>query len=287
MAEQKSLVIGQTRLRVFEICRRRFQLHYLRKLYWPAEPLPDKTQAAITYGQQFHRVLERHFLGLAVDEASLTSSLLRQWWLAFQNSGLKFPNGRFLPEHKLSLIVPSPNPAVPSFLLVGRFDLLVVGEDEENGPFVHVYDWKTSRPQSVSELQGLWQTRLYLALLAEGGGVLWPNGRSLKPEAITMTYWFTQEPDKPRIIRYSQTEHARNWADIQAVLSEIRTEFLEGEWPLTDDRTICRQCMFQVYCGRQTAETAVFPATEAMLEEETEDELWASLTDTELEPDIP
>jgi len=254
-----SLLLSQTKLDTFLICQRRFQLRYLRRLPWPDPPLGDESAEVLARGQQFHQVMERHFLGLDVVPDEIADGRVRHWWRQFQASRLAMPNGRFLPEHRLTV-------PIDGHLLLGRFDLLVVGE-EAGQPFAHIFDWKTGRAREESDLRQHWQTRLYLALLAEGGGALWPNypthGRSLAPEAITLTYWYAADPDSPRQIRYSSAWHRENWAEIQAIAAQIETALARNEWPLTEDWSACRQCAYQVYCGRQAAGSAPLPVEEA------------------------
>lgn len=270
-----SLLLSRPKLAAFLICPRRFQLRSLARLPWPNVPDDTRATETMTRGQQFHLLMERHFLGLQVPLTSIGDTAVSNWFQAFKNSNLAMPNGRFLPEHRLTV-------PVGNHLLLGRFDLLVVGE-QASEPFVRIYDWKTGKARAESVLRQDWQTRLYLALLAEGGGALWPNGhsgngRSLQPKNITITYWYAAEPDAPRIIQYSQSDHARNWAEIQVIVAQIDEHLVQDHWPLTDDWAQCRNCAYQVYCGRQEAGLERPQSSE----EEVEDE-----PDWLLEPNLP
>ena len=264
----KSLLLSRPKLAAFLICPRRFQLRSLAHLPWPNVPDDVHATESMTRGQQFHLLMERHFLGLEIPLTSIGDPAVSNWFQAFKNSNLAMPNGRFLPEHRLTV-------PVGKHLLLGRFDLLLIGE-QDGESFAHIYDWKTGKARGEGILRQDWQTRLYLALLAEGGSALY--GRSLQPENITMTYWYAAEPDAPRIIQYSQPEHARNWAEIQTIVSQIDGYLAQDHWPLTDDWAQCRQCAYQVYCGRQEAglERSQPP------EEEVDDE-----PDWLLEPNLP
>lgn len=249
--EQQTL--SQYKLANFLACQRRFQLRYLRRLPWPTSPLPEHTEQLLQQGQDFHQLLERHFLGLTITPATIPDGRIRQWWHAFEtHSPVKdLPdNARFLPE--TGLTVPLGN-----HLLYGRFDLLVIGENEDNLRFAMAFDWKTGRPITAAELKTRWQTRLYLALLAEGGSAFWPQEVPPAPEQISLTYWFVQEPDTSVTIGYSAEEHAANWAELQQIAVRLDEAFAAGTWPLTEDWSQCRECAYQVYCGRQGAGTAV------------------------------
>ncbi|MCB8986815.1 MAG: PD-(D/E)XK nuclease family protein [Ardenticatenaceae bacterium] len=261
-----SLILSQSKLDTFLICRRRFQLRYLRRLPWPDPPLGDDSAEVLARGQQFHQVMERHFLGLDVAPEEIADGRVRHWWRQFRASGLALPDGRFLPEHRLTV-------PLDDHLLLGRFDLLVVSQVEDR-PFAHIFDWKTGKARPEAELRQDWQTRLYLALAAEGGGALWPNGRSLSPDNVAITYWYATEPDQPRTIRYSAAWHQGNWAEIQALSGQIDAALAAEAWPLTDDWSACRVCAYQVYCGRQAAGEAAPPVPEA---DEAVEEDWSSL----------
>ncbi len=239
-----SLLLSQNKLATFLTCQRRFQLRHLRRLPWPILPPDGDAEDSLARGQQFHQVLERHFLGLDVPPEAIADDHVRRWWRAFQNRPPAIPPGKRLPEHRLTV-------PIGGHLLLGRFDLLVIGEGD--APYAHLYDWKTGRPRRESDLRDDWQTRLYLALLAEGGSALLGHGRSLAPEAITITYWYANEPDAPHTIAYSATWHAQNWADIQAITAQIDAALAHNDWPLTADWEECRRCAYQVYCGRQAA----------------------------------
>ncbi len=242
---EKTLKLSRAQLQAFLECKRRFELRTLTHLPWPPAPLVEPQATAVSRGQQFHRLLERHFLGMQIDSQSIDDPDLRRWWFAFRESDLRLPDGRFLPEHRLTI------PAGNHFL-TGRFDLLILGE-EAGLPCACIYDWKTSRPRQPADLRADWQTRLYLAMLAESGEALLGSGRSLHPNQITLIYWYVDEPDQPRELSYNQAQHAQNWSQILALLAEIDAQITAGEWPLTDDWEQCRNCIYQTYCGRQSS----------------------------------
>jgi hypothetical protein len=282
----KSLTLSRHKLVTFLACQRRFQLRYRKELPWPAMPLGERAEAALTRGQQFHQLLERYFLGLAVDDADIKDVELGRWWslfkrhepALFKNRGMQLANGRYLPEHRLTI-------PIDGHLLAARFDLLVVGQDEASGEAaVHVFDWKTGHPQAEAELRQDWQTRLYLAMMAEGGGALLEDGRSqqrpfLNPDNLDITYWYVSDAATPRTIRYNQAWHDRNWAELQATVAQIEQQLRQNDWPLTDDWSHCRMCAYQIYCGRQEAGTADLP-----IDSEADDSAQQEL---QLEPDLP
>ena len=264
------LTLGRQKITTYLACRRRFRLRYLDELPWPEAPPDAEAEDLLARGQRFHQLLERHFLGLAVDE-SLLEPRLRQWWRLFRREGPTI-KGRFLPE--VSITVP-----VGEHLLNGRFDLVVIGEDDTDRPTLHIYDWKTGRPQPEATLRQAWQTRLYLALAAEGSAALVGHAVALAPAAISLTYWYIREPEQPRTIHYDAEWHAHNWAEIQEQAGEIAASLAQGNWPKTDTLEECRICAYQAYCGRQEAGQGAMPVN---VDGEVE-----PLVQDALEPDAP
>ena len=246
-----SLLLSRYKLTTFLACQRRFELRYLQKLPWPQRPLSVADEDVLARGQQFHQVLQRHFLGWEIEPATIGDAQVRQWYLLFQNSNLQLPNGRILTE--MSLTIP-----LGQHLLNGRFDLLILGENEQGQPTAHLFDWKTGKAQDSSKLKQDWQTRIYLAMLAEGGSALFADEQAqLQPENIRITYWYVTDPDTPRTLTYSAKQHAENWADLQSLATQIDTHIGQEIWPLTDDFAECQRCAYQTICQRQATGTAV------------------------------
>ena len=268
----ESLLLDQTALATFEICPRRFQLRYLERLPWPSSPLDRRQSQAVERGSQFHRLVERHFLGLPVQAAAIGDDVVRDWWTRFAHSNPVIPNGKLWPEHRLTI-------PIGGNFLTGRFDLLILGE-EDGRPYASLFDWKTSRPRAAAELEPAWQTRLYLALVAESGQAFFQGGQPLTADRISLTYWYPGEPDQPRVVTYSEEKHQQNWSEIQALAAAIEAYEADEIWPLTSDYGRCRTCLYQTYCGRQEAGTA-----ETIFAEETAP--YAVETAVLLEPQTP
>lgn len=261
MSQNNSLTLSQQKLTTFLTCQRRFYLRYRANLPWPEPPLPAEQEASLQLGQQFHQLLERHFLDLPVAEWLGENGRLRHWWSQFQSHPPDLPPGRCLPE--IGLRVPLGDEQ--GTVLVGRFDLVVLGQTAAGEAAVHIYDWKTGRPQPLAQLRRSWQTRLYLALMVEGGQSLF-HGTSaagrVSPEAVRLTYWYVTAPDEPQTISYSQAAHEQNWAELTAVAAQIQAQITAetskqpaAPWPKTEDWSDCAYCAYRAYCGRQQAVT--------------------------------
>ena len=236
---QQLLTFSRAKLADFTACQRRFQLRYDRRLAWPAGPLEANVAGALARGRQFHQLLQRHFLGLPAAQMLNDEPELAQWWQLFQSQGPELPPGRRLPEFNLTV-------PIGRHFLTGRFDLLVAGDQG-----LHIYDWKTgARPRSEEALGDDLQTRVYLALAAEGSPALpEPAG----PDEVRLTYWYASDPPATVSLAYSTAWHSQNWAFLQDLVGQIERQLAgEESLPLTDDLAECRRCVYQAYCGRQT-----------------------------------
>lgn len=257
-----SLNLTRYKLESFLRCRRQFQLRFVTELPWPAEPVNDELAARFDRGERFHRLLERHFLGIAAEP----DDDLRGWWRAFRDQPPPLPPGARYPEYTLTR-------SAGAHSLFGRFDLLVLSPTA-----AHIFDWKTSAARTVDDLRHDWQTRLYLALIAAAGDGL---DHAYAPEQIALTYWFAERPEAPVTLRYNSDWFRRDWAIITATLGRIDRllQTPTAIWPLTDDRSLCARCNFRAFCGRLEPPIAPDPAE---LEARHDDNRAASL-----EPELP
>lgn len=250
------LTLTQTHLYTFHACPRRFYLRFLRRAPWPEAPLGKAQEEAYDRGRRFHRRVERFFLGLPADEEEENDPVLRVWWDTFRAQGPALPGGRRFAE--VGLTVP-----IGGHFLTGRFDLLIVGPDESGTPSAHIFDWKTGDPRPVERLRAAWQTRVYLAVLAEGGNALAAEAaEAFAPDRLTLTYWYVADPQRPRAIAYDAATHRRNWRELEAIVAQIEQllgQNTEEAWPLTDDLTECRRCAYRALVGRQDAGAAEPP----------------------------
>jgi hypothetical protein len=244
----QSLTFNRGRLADFLACQRRYQLRYERRLAWPVGPLDARAAAALKRGRRFHRLLQRHFLGLPPAELHDDEPELARWWRLFQAKGPPLPAGRRLPEFNLTV-------PIGQHFLTGRYDLLIVGEDG-----LTIYDWKTGvRPPGAAVLRADLQTRVYLALAAEGASALRRDlgmeailSERVQPDEIRLTFWYASDPPATRSLVYGAAWHQENWAGMTALVSQIADQLESGDdLPLTDALVQCRRCAYQAYCGRQ------------------------------------
>ena len=117
-------------------CARRFQLRYIEQLRWPAvetAPVLENERRQLE-GQQFHRLVQQHILGLPAEGLSRLANTpdLSRWWENYLHVSLDLPAGGCSTE--LVLVAP-----IGEYRLVAKYDLVVV----HTGGKATIYDWKT------------------------------------------------------------------------------------------------------------------------------------------------
>jgi hypothetical protein len=264
IAMPEPLTLTRQQLETFVACRRRFQLRYAEPYPWPQAPHDLLLKQALQRGEQFHRMLHRHFLGLPVSVPG-DDALLASWWRRFEEADLDLPTGLHLPE--LAITVPA-----GSHLLTGRLDLLVLHDGK-----AHIFDWKTGKVPGEAALRDRWQTWFYAALVAAAGTALPAQQQPIAPEDITITYWSPLSPVEPVRLAYSAAVHDQTWRTLLELFADIDVATqTAGIWSLTADLALCARCRYRVLCGRQS----VAPQTRSAEELELP-------APPELEPDLP
>lgn len=236
---------NQANLQDYVDCPRRFQLRYVQGQRWPAvaaEPLSEQ-EAFVRRGAQFHRLVERHQLGLPPESltAGLEDSVLRSWWDAYLSfAALHALPGQRLPEFGLS-------GGLCGVRVVAVLDLVVVAP----GSHVTVFDWKTyGHLPPRSWLASRMQTVLYPYLVAAVGPGLW--GEWLQPDLVSMIYWVPAVPDSPVVFQYSAEQHRQNGARLEGLAQAILGGEAEAVWTLTAETRLCAHCQFRSHCNRGT-----------------------------------
>jgi RecB family exonuclease len=232
---------SQRNMHDFRECARRFQLRHLLRQEWPApllEPIAE-AEAEAKRGERFHRLLERHFLGLPTLPPA--NPELAGWWAAFQGAekALNLPTAIRKPEVTYSIPVAGQR-------LMARFDLVAI----DPGKSIVIVDWKTGRrPSNPDLLRKRMQTFVYLAvgqraLETEFGG-------PIPPEAIRLMYWFVATPADPVTIHLPDPVEFYGYvAFVEKFVRLIQISAEGNNWPLTDDLRRCSVCNYRSYCNR-------------------------------------
>lgn len=238
---------SQSNLDDFQTCPRRFQLRYLEQLRWPAsqaEPAQEVERLA-QLGQDFHRLVHQHLVGLEVD--TLTASLplnndeLRHLWENYLNHHPRLDNAQLYPE--LTLSAP-----LGGFRLLARFDLLA---SQPDGTFL-IVDWKTSqrrppRPTLAARIQ----SRVYPYVLAKAGRAF-NGGRPLKAATIKMMYWYAHFPTAAESFAYSPGQLEQDEQFLSNLIDHINQAAQANHFPLVEDEQPCAHCVYRSYCNRGT-----------------------------------
>ncbi|HTX91312.1 MAG TPA: PD-(D/E)XK nuclease family protein [Anaerolineales bacterium] len=238
-----AFTFSQTSLQDYMDCPRRFQLRYIEQLQWPAvetEPVLENERRQ-QEGQLFHRLVQRHLLGLPVEKLSrlANSPDLARWWENYLGAvDLKELHEPLRLSTEVSLVAP-----VGESRLLAKYDLLAV----EPGNRAVIYDWKTYHKRPRDEwMAARMQTRVYRALLVQAGASL-NGGKPFEPEQVEMVYWYADFPTEPARFPYTAGQYKRDWDALAKLIREISHH---AHFPLTDDEKKCAFCPYRSYCNR-------------------------------------
>ena len=212
LSENQSLIrLSQGQLNLLQVCPPQFQRVYLEQLSLPISP---DIQENLLLGNQFHQLMQQHFLELPLDSIldmdqqlkKIVQSLLKSVNEQHHLNSQSWTEA----EHSRSL-------EKGNYLLTAIYDLLIINENQ-----AQILDWKTYlKPQNKKKLENNWQTRLYLYLLTETSDYL--------PEQISMTYWFVKIPHEPQYLtfEYNQHLHHKTTVELENLLTNLDNYLLE------------------------------------------------------------
>lgn len=241
--------LSQQHLNLLSLCPRKFQYTYLDQLVSPPSP---ENEERITWGNQFHLLMQQHELGLPLDVLLTENQELKHCYTEFLTVAsdifrLNYNPSTFIfreAEHYRSL-------NFNRDLLVVIYDLIKAEEKQ-----AQIFDWKTyPRPQNRQLLENNWQTRLYPYLLVETSQYL--------PEQVSMTYWFVRSsrPQPPEFLHFPYTpqQHEKNQQDLTQLFEQFHNYldgYQEGEsFPQVDQsQGHCKSCQFALRCQRVSGE---------------------------------
>lgn len=235
-------VFSQSSLQDYADCPRRFYLRHLVQMAWPAvesEPAAEYERRQ-QEGLLFHRLVQRHLLGVPPENlvCLASGSDLSRWWQNYVSAPLGLNSHSLHSELTLS----SP---IGKHRLLAKYDLVAV-----KGTHVLIYDWKTyARRPPEEQLSSRWQTRIYRLLMAEAGSAL-NGGTPFPPNEIEMIYWFAEFPSQPARFHYDDAQRQGDLAAVASVVAEIASGH---DFPMTEDRNLCKFCTYRSYCERGLA----------------------------------
>lgn len=240
MSLPEEFVFSQSALQDYLDCPRRFELRYLLEARWPAlvsEPALEH-EVHMLRGQEFHRLLHQHALGIPVETLGPTirDVEIKEWWDHYLSWQTQLPARRF-PE--LTLTAP-----IGETLMMAKYDLVVRLPDSS----LLIVDWKTGAKQRPSVLAERMQTLVYPFVLARAGDWLNDNA-AVSADQIRMVYWFAKE-NETVLFTFDSEKLRRDEERLAMIIEEIATRF---EFPLTEKTRRCRFCPYRSLCERGDA----------------------------------
>lgn len=235
-------IFSQGNLHDYLECQRRFQLRYLQKLAWPAvtsEPVIE-LEKHMRRGQAFHHLAQQYWSGIPSEKIArqISDPDLWSWWQSFDQFASSISTGTAYPE----VLLTAP---LAGYRILAKFDLLVVQPDGA----IQVFDWKTSRHRTSQErLLAHPQTRIY-RWMAVTSTSEWLDGLHVKPDQVSMTYWFANDPTSPEYLAYTTDAMTADERYLKELIEDI-TLRSENAFELTSDNRSCQFCQYRSLCDR-------------------------------------
>jgi len=235
----------QGNLQDFADCPYRFYLRYILQIQWPALIVNDalEFEERVQAGVRFHRLIQQFLLGVPEDRISEMaaedpSQMLQIWLDGFFTNVPAWITGERSVEASFATTLAGQR-------LVAKFDLLLTSPD---GSFT-IFDWKTAKkPPRKEWLLERIQTRLYRFVLARAGATS-SLGVAVKPEKISMSYWYASHPSTRIDLPYNTLAYEQDQAYFSALINEVSTS-TNDMFQRTDDLQQCRFCVYRSHCDR-------------------------------------
>ncbi len=239
MLDAPPIQLSQNHLKLLSLCGRKFQHTYLDQLGILATGASQPQQQQ---GKLFHQLMQQFWMGLEIQPILDQSEELRSRFRAFQAYPPALIEGQQLTEHRCQT-------HHGQFVLVGVFDLLILGETQ-----AQIVDWKSfQKPKSPARLQQDWQTKLYPYLLSQSS--------QYQPEQISMTYWFAQAPSTDPVYHFPYTSQTlrETETELTRLLTQLEHALLDFQrghpLPQTEQLQRCQEgeytCPFLDHCQRR------------------------------------
>lgn len=239
MVDKPLIRLSQSQLQTLEACPRKFQHIYLEQLQPPPNPLE---QERLTWGSNFHLIMQQRELGLPVEPLIATDEEMERAIAALLTTAPEL----FQPQIQSWRSAEYPlSWESQGYLFTVIYDLFIA-----TPATAQIIDWKTyHKPQNSQFLAQQWQTKLYLYLLAETG--------DYTPEQITMTYWFVRNtPPQKVTIAYTQEFHQQTQQELGDLLEDLNVYLdqyqTQGEAfiQVSPSAGFCVGCSFAARCDR-------------------------------------
>jgi hypothetical protein len=236
---------SQNNLHDFVDCPRRFELKYVLHQAWPAirsAPVLEHERHMLR-GERFHRMIQQHQLGLPAEliSSQAQDDQLIEWWQSYLTQPPQNLPAQVYPEIMLQASLDGAN-------FLAKLDLLAV----QPGERLVIVDWKTGlKKPSRAAMRARLQTRLYPWMVVRAGAS-YQNGIAVKPEQVSMIYWFTADPAHPEIFHYSDDQFTSDQKTLAALRIQVEN-CLDSGFPLTTDERKCAFCNYRSLCERGVA----------------------------------
>lgn len=232
LREKKYFYFTQNSMKTFSDCPFKFKKKYIDNIKW--EVGKDISSKA-DFGNNFHKIAERYFLGVPIIEEDLDEELYQ----AYINLKEAFPiveENTYLPEYTIRFVD-------NDIRLESNIDLVIIKPNNH----IEIWDWKTnSNLEKAKNYNTSMQTQVYLYSIKKiAKDIL---GLDVDYENISMTYFNPENKLELAKVVYSKKLDELYYQNISNLIEKIynynyqnfdRNQYIKN----------CKFCEFNLFCS--------------------------------------
>jgi len=232
LREKKYFYFTQNSMKTFNDCPFKFKKKYIDNIKW--EVGKDISSNA-DFGNDFHKIAERYFLGVPIIEEDLDEELYEAY-INLKNAFPKSSENTYLPEYTIRF-------ADNDIRLESNIDLVIVKPNNH----IEVWDWKTNSDlEKAKNYNTSMQTQVYLYSIKKiAKDIL---GIDVDYENISMTYFNPENNLELSKIVYSKELDELYYKNISELIEKIYN-YNYQKFDRSKCIKNCKFCEFENFCN--------------------------------------
>lgn len=232
LRDKKYFYFTQNSMKTFNDCPFKFKKKYIDNIKWE---VGKEISSKADFGNNFHKIAERYFLGIPIIEEDLDEEL----YSAYINLKEAFPKeskNTYLPEYTIRFVD-------DDIRLESNIDLVIIRPDNH----IEIWDWKTnSNLEKAKNYNSSMQTQVYLYSIKKiAKDIL---GIDVDYENISMTYFNPEQKIELAKVVYSKELDELYYENISQLIEKIynynyqnfdRNKYIKS----------CKFCEFNLFCN--------------------------------------
>lgn len=243
LREKKYFYFTQNSIKTFVDCPFKFKKKYIDNIKWE---IGKDISSKADFGNNFHKVAERYFLGITIDEEELKN--YGELYDAYMNLKEAFPltsTNTYMPEYTIRFVD-------DDIRLESNIDLVIIKPDNK----IEIWDWKTNSDlEKAQKYKNSIQTQVYLYSIKRiAKDIL---NLDVKFDDITMIYFSPESKLELMKINYSEELNNLYQENISQLIEKIYNydyqKFVRMEYSKN-----CSFCEFNLFCDNKKEDDVEF-----------------------------